>query len=597
MTNSAPARTEPTRSQATRFVPVLEEAWLLQFHSPTAALNLCRDWIALPEPRTISDEAFHYIILAACAVRTESVENMRILVEQAEALVSQLPLDRRSARLRAIHRSVTGNLKWRLRELETAIKLFDTALAQSGALEPADVHVVRHWRAITLVGLGHPELAFRDSLSAREFFRDRDPAACALLSFNVGAMLVHAGDWSAAETSMREAAAAAHLVGVAGFPIMCRSNLAYCLINTGRTEEAREQILQALEIDRAEALRFKPGDVLTTVAEILIETGFLDEAEQYVKSALQDAMGRGFALGIGTANWNAGRIALLRGDSRQALRCWAIAVQHLRRHPHMSQLWKTAREIARLYDGQREFRRALRWHQRFHHAYLRWQASTRGIRLAYTQAILDLETTRAERDAAHAERARLKDAMAQLEKLNTELHNRVHQVEMLQGELREQAMRDPLTGLLNRRGLPDTLASMIVEARRTSRSASVAMLDLDNFKQVNDQYGHALGDRLLSAAGALLLEHFRRSDVAFRFGGDEFCVLLPGASRTVAEGRLGNLAERLRATLKEIVPTLPFEVTVSVGLATFPDDGTTASALLDASDTALYRAKRARAAG
>jgi diguanylate cyclase (GGDEF)-like protein len=483
-------------------------------------------------------------------------------------------------------------LSWRKREFDTALECFNEALEVPEDLEAGDVHFIRHWRAITLLGVGKPQLAFRDSLAAREYFRDRDAAAFALLSFNVGVMLVHAGDWDAAEESLRDAFARASLVQVPTFEAMARSNLAYCLINTNQLEEARAQISQVLIEDRKGFLALKPGDVLTTIAENLVATGYLDEASEYLSRSLTDARERAFPLGIGTGVWNAGRIAFLRGDIPSAAADFAEALLILRHHPEQSQFWKTALAVSELYVSIKDFRRAWLWHRRFHRVYLRWQTTTRDIRLAYAQALIEIDAVRAQRDAAEAERARLARAMSDLEVLNVELRRRVEQVEDLQAELREQAIRDPLTGLLNRRGLASALDRMIEESRHSGRPACLAMLDLDRFKRVNDEYGHALGDRLLAQAGHVLLECFRKTDVAFRFGGDEFCVLLPGADRAIAESRLSNFSERLLVALRKVAPDLPFDVTASSGLACFPEDGEDAQDLLDVADAGLYRDKR-----
>lgn len=160
----------------------------------------------------------------------------------------------------------------------------------------------------------------------------------------------------------------------------------------------------------------------------------------------------------------------------------------------------------------------------------------------------------------------------------------------LREKLQIQAIRDPLTGLLNRRYLEDALAREMTRAQRTGEPLGVLMLDLNDFKGYNDQFGHGAGDRLLESVGRLLEAHCRGSDMACRYGGDEFVLILPATAAEVIAER----AEQLRSEAL----LLPAERTVSlsVGAAVSPEAGTTVSALLGAADEAMYAAKRSRGA-
>lgn len=161
----------------------------------------------------------------------------------------------------------------------------------------------------------------------------------------------------------------------------------------------------------------------------------------------------------------------------------------------------------------------------------------------------------------------------------------------LRDALRQQSIRDPLTGLFNRRYLDETLAREIDRARRASDPVSVIMLDLDYFKRLNDEFGHRAGDSALRAVAECVQQHVRGEDIASRFGGEEFTLVMPGAPRPVAQQR----AERLREAIAALKPShegTPLgRMTVSLGVAVFPEHGETAPALLHAADTALYRAK------
>lgn len=155
--------------------------------------------------------------------------------------------------------------------------------------------------------------------------------------------------------------------------------------------------------------------------------------------------------------------------------------------------------------------------------------------------------------------------------------------------LREQAIRDPLTGLFNRRYLEESLEREVRRAEHGHQPLSVLMLDLDHFKQFNDTHGHAAGDALLKQVGALLESRTRREDVACRYGGEEFVLILPGAPLKVAWRRADEIRSAIERTRLDDGPHAT--VTVSVGLACFPDHQGDGQALLAAADQALYRAK------
>jgi diguanylate cyclase (GGDEF)-like protein/PAS domain S-box-containing protein len=186
-----------------------------------------------------------------------------------------------------------------------------------------------------------------------------------------------------------------------------------------------------------------------------------------------------------------------------------------------------------------------------------------------------------------SERRRMEEG---LRTANETLKAQLAEIEALQAKLRDQALRDPLTGVFNRRFLAETLARETARARRDSRAYAVVILDLDHFKRVNDTHGHEAGDRVLVAAAELLRSHTREGDLVCRYGGEEFVVLMPGSSAVSAARR----AELWRAALE--MQRFRFKggdvtVTLSAGAACFPDDGVDGEAILRAADEALYRAK------
>ncbi len=151
------------------------------------------------------------------------------------------------------------------------------------------------------------------------------------------------------------------------------------------------------------------------------------------------------------------------------------------------------------------------------------------------------------------------------------------------GELNAETLTDPMTGLLNRRGLAHALE------RASGRAFAVLALDLDHFKRVNDTYGHAAGDRVLVELATIMRAQVRREDAPCRIGGEEFLVVMPGATAKAALA----VAERIRAaTAKREMPGGVGRITISIGVARCPDDAPDAEKALERADQALYRAKR-----
>lgn len=157
--------------------------------------------------------------------------------------------------------------------------------------------------------------------------------------------------------------------------------------------------------------------------------------------------------------------------------------------------------------------------------------------------------------------------------------------------LQQEALLDDQTSAYNRRFMDVFLAAELDRARRYDRPFSLLFFDLDNLKAINDRYGHLTGSRALREVCRLVQHKIRASDKVFRFGGDEFVVALP---ETTARGAYG-LAQRIRKAVKGytflVQESLEIHLTASIGIATYPQDGTTPEALLQRADAALYQVK------
>jgi diguanylate cyclase (GGDEF)-like protein len=161
----------------------------------------------------------------------------------------------------------------------------------------------------------------------------------------------------------------------------------------------------------------------------------------------------------------------------------------------------------------------------------------------------------------------------------------------LRDTLRNQSIRDPQTGLFNRRYMEDSLDRELSRAERSGKPVVVAMLDIDHFKHLNDTYGHSAGDAVLRDWSNLLKSRFRGSDIVCRYGGEEFVIILPEISVDNARQRLEQLRQDLRRVAVRRDGETIDGVTVSMGIAYYPVHGRTNQSLLHTADKALYRAK------
>lgn len=158
--------------------------------------------------------------------------------------------------------------------------------------------------------------------------------------------------------------------------------------------------------------------------------------------------------------------------------------------------------------------------------------------------------------------------------------------------LKEQAIRDALTGLYNRRYLDETLPRELQRAGRHQQTVGVIMLDIDHFKQFNDSYGHDAGDQMLRAVGDFLRHHTRGDDIACRYGGEEFILVLPGASLEATWQRAEDIRNGLQSLAIAYHECTLKPITASLGIALYPVHHSTADGIIKAADQALYRGKR-----
>ncbi len=229
----------------------------------------------------------------------------------------------------------------------------------------------------------------------------------------------------------------------------------------------------------------------------------------------------------------------------------------------------------------------------------RWQAwsaerARQASRARYQAAALQTEllTLQHQLEEQAARRRATERARAALAAANEQLSRKVAEVQALQAALREQATHDALTGLGNRRHLNDTLPTLLAMALRERAPLAVVLIDLDRFKAVNDEHGHGAGDLLLAAFGRLLSEQLRGSDLAFRYGGEEFCLLLPHTSTAAAADKVRALLGLWRGQVFDLDRLVLREQSFSAGVTDSQEVSPAPGALLSTADQRLLAAKR-----
>jgi diguanylate cyclase (GGDEF)-like protein len=175
--------------------------------------------------------------------------------------------------------------------------------------------------------------------------------------------------------------------------------------------------------------------------------------------------------------------------------------------------------------------------------------------------------------------------------MEAELQKANEAFQALHATLREQATRDSLTGLYNRRYFNETIERELARARRENHPVSVMIMDIDLFKQINDSHGHAFGDEVLRVLSSLININIRAGDIAYRYGGDEFVVVLPGAGIEVTKRRAEMVCQAFNAaSIHDDGRALA--ATISVGISTYPKHGDNGDVILSRADSALYQAKQ-----
>lgn len=210
-----------------------------------------------------------------------------------------------------------------------------------------------------------------------------------------------------------------------------------------------------------------------------------------------------------------------------------------------------------------------------------------GDLLGVLHLVYPVEASAGASDAEDQERSRQRMALTVAGQVALSLANL-----KLREKLRDQSLRDPLTGLFNRRFFEESLDRELRRATRKKSSLALLFIDIDHFKKFNDSFGHDAGDMVLQEVAEVFREHFRSEDVVCRFGGEEFAVLLPDSGSTDAYRRAEELRAKVESRRLEFRGRSLDRVTISIGIADVPEHAATPEELLRAADQSLYFSKR-----
>jgi diguanylate cyclase (GGDEF)-like protein len=320
--------------------------------------------------------------------------------------------------------------------------------------------------------------------------------------------------------------------------------------------------------------------------------GEIDAALEHLEAGAVAAVSDGDGQTMWT--WLKSRCLLARGDAAAAREVAEQTLQQRRLRQLQDQPFETMQlhlALADACEAVGDAAAALACMRQAHALYAELVGRSARARYVALEVTHELAQTQRERDRALDSHRSAEDDRRRLAELNAALQEQMRQTELLHAQLREQALRDPLTGLHNRRYLFEMAPGLLELARRQASPLCVALIDLDHFKLLNDTYGHQAGDLVLQRFAQLLTQILRRSDVICRHGGEEFVAVMPDIDVESAQAVLARLLEAFQSqpieTGRRRLPGGSF----SAGIALFPRHGHTLEQLLTRADRGLYTAK------
>lgn len=583
--------------RAQRCEPVAEEqsplrrAWELTYLDPAAALAGARAQTTAAG----GDAAEAWALVALLEARHTDTRAATAALASARLAYAAPIAHLNAASGLSLCDEIQAMLLRRAGDVEASARLQDEIDARAGVERDAMHRFVAHnSRAMTAKLLGHPDTWLRHFHAAWDAARQTGWAGPNIVaSANLGGCHHDLYNLEDARALSEQALAAAQAAGATEAVFAAAANLISIHYAAGDLARSRAVagLLQAhpgFDL-RSHENRYTLPLALGHLAGGENDTALalLRQAEASVKSDAQVEVLVFWA-------WLMARCELARGDTSAAL---AVAEAALRAHTHKSaarrnyDLMSLHRALSDAAEQSADFGKALCHLREANALYEHLVGRSARARCIALQISHQLGEVQRERDVAVDGRRSAEDDQRRLSELNMALQAQVAETEMLHTRLREQALRDPLTGLHNRRYLFEVTPGLLERARRQAAPLCVALLDLDHFKLLNDTCGHAAGDLVLQRFAMLLTETLRKSDIICRHGGEEFVAVMPDIGADDAQAVLARLLQAFTQMQLELGRRRLPRGSFSAGIAVFAQHGNTLEQLLSRADRALYAAK------
>ncbi len=528
----------------------VRRAWDLQYREPRESLALAQQ--VLGDPAVTAEaartRAWAHLCIAYYRLRYDSPA---VAGESLDA-AAEILADVADARARVVLANGRARKMVMQGDADGAIRLFnDNLSSREPGIAPLDRCQALNGLAGCYWDKGDWSQSLAHSFEALNLMRDAgETHHLAALLNNVGVLLVTVGDFEAAQRLLREGIEIARDFRHPGLQQDLRAALIHCELDAGRAAAALPLVEEIRGFGEVAPESANAGEILHAVAEAFIANGRWAEAMIELARAMEIGVRYERPEVVAINNWLRGLMAYRRDDLTLAIDILTKAVWQLGKLTLPSITCRAYRVLADASADAGDYEKAYLYHRAFfqHH-----------------EARLGIASR------AHYHALTIRHELAQA---------------------REAAFRDGLTGLYNRHYLNSMLDKLIALAHRQGSPLCIVMIDLDHFKKVNDQHGHDAGDAVLIQLARLLRESVRASDVACRFGGEEFCLILPDTTLDEAQHKVRQVLVTWQQAAIDIGSGRLDSLSFSAGVARLGDGDRLAAQLLKRADDGLYAAKR-----
>lgn len=528
------------------------------------------------------------LMAGLASLRALEFEDAAAYLADAEALAVAARQAQVPALLRIRVLAELGNARRTAGRFNEAISVLAEAITSAEQLpsgnERDEVLALAHLRAAIACDVaGSLVDGFHHTDKATKYYRAvQDQAGLARCDMVRAALYMRIEDFEESEACYRRVLVHYRQTGEAERIGVALTNLSAVLRHQNRTEEAIAAGRESLEYAESTLLRTTARGNL---ASALGDDGQLEEALEMHRSTEETIKDLGHPNYVITYKRSVGTILALQGESEAAIAMLSEALSEAGELGLQRDVTDCHGLLAQAYADSGDFARAYRHQRQYHRRVQEQNRRKTANQLEFHKWRLKVEAAERQAEEERERRQRLADSFEEISSVNEQLSARA-------AELEWSSYRDSLTELANRRYFDQRLGDFTKRSIETGEDLSILVLDLDRFKDVNDRFGHLIGDEVLRAGAQIMRATTRRSDLPARIGGEEFAILL---SNNVQLGNLHAIAEKMRQAFMDydwdtIAPGL--RVTVSIGAARLSEAERNPLKLLQLADQRLYAAKR-----